>query len=98
MTETSLTPVSSAEELDALEHELAVGLERLADLRKRARVLEIESENWVKPPSRAPVFGFGLQLVVASYIIPVVAGLWLGIEGPAVFLHLIRMVLAAVRR
>jgi hypothetical protein len=76
---------SPAEELDRLERELAVGLEKVAELKKEARVLEVETGNWVRPPQTG---GIRMSLLIVG-----IAGFWLGTYGVPYVVALIGLVL-----
>ena len=61
--------MASAEELDRIERQLEVCRGELADLRRRTRVIEVETRGWVAQPARRPprTRGAGLGLLVGFF-------------------------------
>jgi hypothetical protein len=69
--------IATAEELDKLERELTISREEIADLNRRAHVIEIETGSWrparsLQPAARArgrgAPLGFLVGLLLSSFV------------------------------
>jgi len=61
-------PAATAEELDRLERELAIGRDEVVDLNKRARVVEIETGSWKRPSPSLSTFTLLLRVIPIGFI------------------------------